>query len=109
MVVQGFAGVGKTYLITTLAASLSAKGLSVVALAHTRQQLAALMDRTQAARGLTLGELIKELVYPGEDAPRPSRGSRYRMGQRFNRTYEQMAQILEIQPLQRARAPEIAK
>ena len=109
MAVQGFAGVGKTYLITTLAASLSAKGLSVVALAHTRQQLAALMDRTQAARGLTLGELTKELVYPGEDAPRPSRGSRYRMGQRFNRTYEQVAQILEIQPLQRARAAEIAK
>ena len=86
MAVQGFAGVGKTDLITTLAASLSAKGLSVVALAHTRQQLAALMDRTQAARGLTLGELINELVYPGEETPRPVRGSRYRMSQKFNRT-----------------------
>jgi len=57
MAIQGFAGVGKTYLITTLAASLSAKGLSVVALAHTRQQLTALMERTQAVRGLTLAEL----------------------------------------------------
>ncbi len=109
MAVQGFAGVGKTYLITTLAASLSAKGLSVVALAHTRQQLSALMDRTQAARGLTLGELINELVYPGEETPRPVRGSRYRMSQKFNRTYEQMAQILGIRPLQRARASEMAK
>lgn len=109
MAVQGFAGVGKTYLITTLAESLSSKGLSVVALAHTRQQLAALMDRTHAARGLTLGELISELVYPGEESSRPSHGSRYRMGQRFNRTYDQMAQILGIQPLRRERAPAIAK
>ena len=109
MAIQGFAGVGKTYLITTLAASLGAKGLSVVALAHTRQQLTALMERTQAVRGLTLAELMKELVYPGEPAPRPSRGSRYRMGQRFNRTYEQMAHILGIQPLQRAKPPEVAK
>ena len=109
MAVQGFAGVGKTHLITTLAESLNAKGLTVVALAHTRHQLTALMNRTNAMRGLTLGELIQELVFPGEDTPRPLKGSRYRTGQRFNRTYAQMAEILAIHGLPRAQPVEIAK
>jgi len=107
--VQGFAGVGKTHVIIALGASLAAKGLSVVALAHTKQQLAALLKRAPAMRGMTLAELTTKLVYPGEGSPRPTQHSRYRTGQRFNRTYSQMACILGIYSVGSAQPIDVAK